>query len=135
MKLALAYVGILIVAVEAAVAIGYRPTVNTWGPTGLRSMWAAAGACLIGAVVAACPAALLASRRSPQTGLVCLAGTGVRLALTGGFAIAYQLFAEVHLRSFLAWLAVLYLLLLVIETMGGVLLVRRAMPVNKPGPG
>jgi hypothetical protein len=66
--------------------------------------------------------------------MVAFAGTAIRLLATGGLAVAYQAFGPVHVPSFLVCLLVLYLLLLVVETLLIVYLVVRVFPRQAPKP-
>ena len=125
MKLALIYIGALLAVAAAALAIGQRPTRERWGSAGVASMRAAVGMCLVAAVIAAVPIAVAAARKSPSTPQICLAGTVVRLLITGALALLYQMRGDVHLISFLLWLVIAYLSFLAGETTLTVMVVRR----------
>lgn len=133
MKLVFAYLGLLVVTAAIVAALGYRPTRDAWGESGIHSLWAANGICLAGALVAAVPVAWLASRKSPHTPQACLAGTVIRLLVSGGLAMGYQARANVHLRSFLIWLLGAYLALLAVETVFNVIVIRRYWPSPPEG--
>ena len=124
MKLVAVNLVALVGVVAIAVGIGHSPTLGRWGPAGIPSMWAAAVICLAAAVVAALTAAVVALRWPTYVGQAALAGTVIRLLLTGLLAVGYQLSTDVHLQSFLAWLLILYLLLLAVETVVAVVMVR-----------
>lgn len=128
MKLALIYIAALAAVGAALLALGDRPTRARWGEPGAASMRAAVAMCLAAAVFAAVPVAVAAARKSPATPQVCLAGTAIRLLITGLLALAYQARGDVHLRSFLAWLVIAYLSFLAAETLLTVVVVRRRWP-------
>ncbi len=133
MKLALIYVGTLFAVATLAVLIGASPTQAHWGPSGIESMKFAVGMCLIAAFVAAIPALMGAALRSSQTPMLCLAGTVIRLLVTGMLAMGYQTFFTVHLRSFLFWLLIAYLAFLAVETGFSVYIVRRRWSPSPTG--
>jgi hypothetical protein len=132
MKLAILYAGLLVGAAGVVVLLGDGPAVARWGEAGRASLRAAAVIGAVAAVIAALPAAVLAARRSGHVAQACVAGTAIRLVVTFGLAFGYQALCTVHLRSFLAGLTAVYLLLLVVETAVNVALVRR---VYSPRPG
>lgn len=127
MKCALLQAAVLTAVVIVAAACGYGLTVTKWGPAGLGSLQAAAIICLIAALLAAVPLGVVATYWPTYVGQAAFAGTAVRLLVTGALAIGYQVFVDVHLTSFLAWLVVLYLLLLLAETVWAVVVVRRRL--------
>lgn len=121
-----------IIAVAGLIAIamwlGDAPTRARWGEDGAASMWTAAGICALASVAAIAPAAvawLMAPKYLAQT---VLAGTAIRILVTGGLALLYQAFTKAHLPSLLVWLLSLYLPLLAVETISNVMLVRAAQP-------
>lgn len=115
----------LTAAVVLAVAFGSNPTQTRWGADGISAMYASAAICLIASVIGALPLPIVARKAPSYVGQAAFAGTALRLLLTGAMAGIYQSSTAVHLRSFLTWLASLYLLLLVIDTIFGVIIVRR----------
>jgi hypothetical protein len=133
MKLVVVNVLALVGVVALAVGIGYAPTLARWGAAGIASMWAAAVICLAAAGAAAVSLTLVALRWRSYVGQAALGGTVIRLLVTGLLAVGYQLWTPVHLRSFLLWLLVLYLLLLVVETVIGVVMVRTRWQISAPG--
>jgi len=130
-KLVLIYIVALVAVAAAAVLIGARPTEARWGTAGITSMKAAVGMCLTAALIAAAPIALATGRRSAYAPQACLGGTVLRLLITMGLALAYQSTAQVHMRSFLAWLVIAYLLFLSVETALTLWVVRRYW--SRPG--
>jgi len=125
MKLVAVNLIALVGIVAIAVGIGYTPTRVRWGAEGTGSMWAAVVICLSAALAAALPLLIVALRWPAYVGQAAFGGTAMRLLLTGLLAVGYQVvWTDVHLRSFLTWLLVLYLLLLVVETVIGVVMVR-----------
>lgn len=125
MKLALIYVAALLAVAAGAVLLGQGPALAHWGQPGLESLRFAVGICLIAALVAAIPALMGAALRSAQTPMLCLAGTVIRLMVTGILALAYQSFFSVHLRSFLFCLLIAYMAFLALETGFSVYIVRQ----------
>ncbi len=75
--------------------------------------------------VGAIPLAWVAPRYPSYIGQAVLAGTTLRLLLTGGIGLAYQEFAAPQSGSFLLWAVVFYFSLLVVESIFGVIAVRR----------
>ena len=128
MKCALLQVAVLTAVVIAAAACGHGLTATKWGPAGVASLQAAAIICLIAALLAAVLLGVVATYWPAYVGQAAFAGTAVRLLVTGALAIGYQVFADVHLTSFVAWLLILYLLLLLAETVLAIVLVRRRLP-------
>jgi hypothetical protein len=127
----------LVLAVAAAVSIGYGPTLHRWGDQGIASMFAAAAICLSVALLPALLMAVIAAQRPVHIGQAAFAGTMIRLLLAMPLLIAYQVFARPQVESFMYWATVLYLLLLAIETPFAVLAVRRfycATPRPREGP-
>ncbi len=125
MKLVLIYIVALLAVAAAAVLIGARPTEARWGAAGVTSMRAAVGMCLLAALIAAVPIAIATGKRSSYAPQACLGGTVLRLLITMGLAVAYQSTTQVHMRSFLSWLVIAYLLFLTVETALTVWVVRR----------
>lgn len=125
--------GLMIAVVAVAVGLGYRTTAAWWGEPGLRSMWAAAAICLIAGVLAFVPLAVTVLKAPSYAGQAAFAGTTIRLLATAGLTAAWQMLNDdVHLRSLLNWLVVLYLPLLAVETGIGVVLVRRSFAAAAP---
>ena len=106
-------------------SIGYIPTRNTWGEPGIRSMIAAGLICSGSALAGAMPMAWVAPRYPSYIGQAVLAGTTLRLLLTGAIGATYQKLVSPQLGSFLLWAMVFYISLLVVESIFGVLAVRR----------
>lgn len=125
MKLALTCALCLIAAVVATVAAGYAPTLSHWGEPGRDSLFAVAVICGGAAIIAMLPMAIVAPRHPAYIGQAALAGTVLRLLLTMGALVAYQVLYTPQLASFLFWAPILYLLLLAIETTFGVVAVKR----------
>ena len=124
MKLVAVNLVALVGVVAIAVGIGYGPTSGRWGPAGLASMWAAVVICLGAAVAGALPVALVGLWWRSYVGHAAIGGMVIRLLLTGSLALGCQHWGDVHLRSCLAGMVVLYLFLLVVETVIGVVIVR-----------
>ncbi|MBU0637251.1 MAG: hypothetical protein KKB50_00145 [Planctomycetes bacterium] len=125
MKIVAVQVGVLLAVVIVVVAIGYVPTQSAWGADGVASLRAATVICLTAALAATALLAAAVRWWPAYAGQAAFAGTTVRLLVTGVLAIAYQVLADVHVHSFLVWLLALYLPLMAVETVFGVLLVRR----------
>jgi len=136
LKLTIGFAILLALAVAAAAAIGYGPTESRWGAAGVDSMIAVAVICLGSALVALTPMALVAPRHPDYIGQAALGATVIRLLLTMGALVGYQVMAQPHMASFLLWAPLFYLLLLAIETTFGVIMVRRyyrATPTQSNG--
>ncbi|MCH7720009.1 MAG: hypothetical protein IH988_03340 [Planctomycetes bacterium] len=126
-------VGLLFAVAAVAVACGFGPTQTKWGDVGLQSLRAATVICLVAAVVAAVPLGIAAKWWPTYLAHAVFAGTAIRPLVTGSLAIAFQVFGDVHLKSFLLWLVVLYLSLMVAETAFGIVLVRRHLRMTVGG--
>ncbi|MCB9853852.1 MAG: hypothetical protein H6819_12200 [Phycisphaerales bacterium] len=125
MKLTLTCALFLLLAVAATVAVGYAPSHNRWGDEGQQSLLAVAAICGGAALVALIPMAVVAPRYPGHIGEAALAGTVIRLLVTMGAFVVYQVLYQPHMTSFLFWAPVFYLVLLAIETTFGVLAVKR----------
>jgi hypothetical protein len=125
----------LILATTAASAIGYAPTQARWGADGVHSMLAVAAICLGVAVIGIVPMAIIAPRWPQHIGQAVLAGTAIRLLLTMGAIVAYQVAADPQLGPFLFWATVFYLMLLSTESVFGVIAVRRFFRPPASGTG
>ncbi len=125
MKLTIYFAILLIVVVALTLAIGYSPTLSRWGDEGVASMMAVAVICLASAIVSILPLAFVAPRYPDQIGPAALGATVIRLFLTMGLLVAFQVMQQPHMASFLFWAPVFYLLLLAIETTFGVIMVKR----------
>ena len=121
----------LIAIIAAATAIGYAPTERQWGELGVRSMWAATSICGVAGMIAILPIPFVAAFSPGNVGNAIFAGTAIRLLVTMPLMLAFQMMTEVHLPSFLIWMLVLYMPLLVAETTAGVIVVRRAYPTKR----
>jgi hypothetical protein len=127
----LSFIGVL----ALAAAIGYAPTQNHWGEPGLRSMKAIGVICCVAAVIGALPISLVARRWPLYIGQAALAGTTIRLLLTGILGLSYQTMAKPHLASFLTWATVFYIMLLGVETGFAIVIVRKYYVPSGPAPG
>lgn len=107
------------------VAVGIAPSREHWGEPGVISLYAVAAICGGAALVALVPMAIVAPRYPDHIGQAALGGTVIRLLLTMGALVFYQMLYQPHLVSFLFWAPVFYLILLAIETTFGVLAVKR----------
>lgn len=88
-------------------------------------MLAVAVLCLVSAFIAILPIAFVAPRYPDQIGQAALGATVIRLLLTMGALVAYQVLKQPHMASFLFWAPIFYLLLLAIETTFGVIMVKK----------
>jgi len=127
MKLALIQVTLLTALVGLFAAIARDPVVGRWGAAGQSALFAAVVVCWGGAVVAAVPLGVVATYRPAWVAQAAFAGTAVRMLVTGGLALGYQLLVDVHLTAFLLCLLIGYLILLAAETGLAVVLIRRAL--------
>jgi hypothetical protein len=136
LKLTIGFAILLALVVVATAAIGYSPTQDRWGADGVDGMIAVAAICLGSALVALIPLAFVAPRYPDYIGQAALGATVIRLLLTMGALVAYQVLKQPHMASFLFWAPVFYLLLLAIETTFGVIMVKRhyrTMPTQTDG--
>ncbi len=136
MKLSLACLLSLILAVVVASAIGYAPTQARWGEPGVQSMLAIAVICLVASGVAAAPMFVVAPRWPAQIGNAVLAGTVIRLLATMAGMVGYQILAQPHSASFLFWATIYYLTLLAVDVAFGVVSIQkhyRATPNRSTG--
>ncbi len=127
MKLVLIQVTLLTAIVGLFAALARDPVVGRWGAAGQDALFAAAAACWVGAVVAAVPLGVIATCRPAWVARAAFAGTAVRMLVTGGLALGYQVLVDVHLTAFLLCLLIGYLILLAAETGLAVVLIRRAL--------
>jgi hypothetical protein len=125
----------LIGVVALAAAIGYGPTRDHWGEPGVSSMKAIAIICCVAAVIGAIPLCFVARRWPLYIGQAALAGTTLRLLVTGIIGLTYQTMAKPHLASFLAWATIFYMLLLAVETSFAIVIVRKYYVSSGPAPG
>lgn len=109
----------------ATAAIGYAPTQTRWGAEGVNSMLVIAGICLATAVLAFIPMMIVAPRWPDQIGSAALAGMGLRLFLTMGSMVCYQILLRPQFESFLFWAVIYYLIVLAIDTTFGVIAIKR----------
>lgn len=108
---------ILIAVVGIALAGGYPLTLKFFGPEGVAPLiWAASG-CGIAGLISLIPLAVtcrLGIREYlPQAAF---GGMVVRILLTGGYLLVVTYATQVPNWPFTVWLAVFYLILLVVET-------------------
>lgn len=125
MKLSILCISCLFITVIATAAIGYAPTQTRWGAEGVNSMLVIAGICLATAVLAFIPMMIVAPRWPDQIGSAALAGMGLRLFLTMGSMVCYQILLRPQFESFLFWAVIYYLIVLAIDTTFGVIAIKR----------
>lgn len=114
------------VVIVTAIGLGQEPTRARWGAPGVASMWAATWMCVAASIAAVAPVVLIAAFVPKYLAQTVLAGTAIRILVTGGLALLYQMSVDEHLPSLLTWLLVLYLPLLAVETFANVMLIRSA---------
>lgn len=115
----------LLLVTSAISAIGHGPTFARWGAEGVQTMNAVGAICLVSALVALIPLALVSIRWPHFIGQAALGCTVLRLMLTMAAGAVYQSIAKPQMGSFVFWAVVFYCLLLVVETAFGVFLVNR----------
>ncbi len=125
MKLAVCCAISLLLACCLTTAIGYAPSASRWGSDGTDSLLAVGVICLCSSLLALAPLGFVAPRYPEYIGQAGLAATVLRLMLTMGALVAYQVLMTPHLQSFLFWAPIFYLLLLAIETGFGVAMVKK----------
>ncbi len=124
MKYTLLQIGGLTVVVALLLLFAHGPVESRWGADGVRSLRGASVLCWAAALLAAIPAGLATAYWRQFAPQVALAGTVVRLLVTGALALAYYVFGDIHLESFLACVLANYLALLLAETVFIVYMVR-----------
>lgn len=129
----LLYVVAVAAAIAAAAWIGRGWAERQWGAEGVASMWAAAKICMAAGLIAAAPLPLVAAMSRTNLGYAVFAGTVIRLLATMAMMVGYQMTSAPHMRSFLSWMVILYLVLLAVETGMGVALVRRTAGAGARG--
>jgi hypothetical protein len=132
-KYALLQVAVLTAVGLLATALGKGLVIRVWGPVGVTSLYASTVICLIAAVLAAIPLGLVATYRRAYAPHVAFAGTAIRLVATAALGLGYQLYARPDLASFLVCLALLYALLLLVETLLVVFIVLRVFADRSRG--
>ncbi len=132
MRYLLYQLGLLTGVLGAAVALAYSPIAARWGPGGTQSLWAAAWIVAAPAALAALPLSLALTWWRQHAPQVAFAGTAIRLLGVGALALIYESLARPALAPFLTSLLVLYLALLLAETILVVFLVGRVFPRRAP---
>ncbi len=110
------------VAVSAVVAMvlvgaGFFPTRNLAGADGLWAMVAACGVSLVGSWIGAVPMALVSVGDRAAVATAALGAMAVRFAVVLFGALAVVLGSDVERPSFLIWVGISYLVLLVVDTL------------------
>jgi hypothetical protein len=125
LKLSIICILCLFAAVIATAAMGYAPTQARWGAEGVSSMIGIAVICLSSAIIAFVPIMIVAPNWPDQIGSAALAGTVLRLLLTVGGMLGYQVLFKPHFASFLFWSVIFYLLVLAIDTTFGAIAIKK----------
>ncbi len=105
----------VLVCAVVLVVLGYLPTLRLAGEEGLTAMLCAVFAVSLGSIIGGYPvfAAHLRGRPNPHAGLVAMM---VRLVVVALLATLLALSLPLESGPFLGWLAISYLLLLVVDT-------------------
>lgn len=114
----LRFSGLLIVAGGALALLGWYPTNNLGGASGIRGMLAGIGVGLAASLVGALPA-LRAKPDGDTTQLMVslLGGSGLRIAVALALSLAIVLGSEIERAPFLIWVGLSYLALLPLDVL------------------
>ncbi len=119
----------LILASGALAALGWFPTQNLGGASGIRAMLAGIGVSLAASLLGILP--VLRSRsggNASQEMVTLLGGTSLRMAVALGLSLVVVLGSEIARKPFLVWVGISYLALLPID----ILLTLSATRSNDP---
>ena len=114
-----------IAAAGGALAVGYLPTRTLAGPAGVSAMFLGMGIALVAALAGLVPPLLFVQRPPREQLTAVLTGMAIRFILTLGLLIAVMLAGQVHRVSAALWVAIGYVVLLAVDTIGVARLTRR----------
>lgn len=117
-------------AVLLAAIVGISPTKARVGPEGLEAMSLACGLSLLATVLGSVPVAWAALRSPKQVKNLGYGASLFRLVILTLLASLAALLVDVHLKTFLLWLGISYLVALCAEVVFLVLLIRKAEATN-----
>ena len=115
----LSYARFAVVAVVAAAVvagIGYFPTVRLAGSQAVWEMLVACGVSCVASCVGAVPLALATATQSRKVGQAILASTALRFLSVLLLVVVLTLFGGFDRVVFVLWVAISYLLMLVVDT-------------------
>lgn len=119
-----------VLAVLLAAAIGVSPTRARVGPDGVVAMAVACGLSVVATILGSVPVAWAALRSPKQVQTLGYGGSLFRLVVLTLLAVPALVLMDLHLRTFLLWLGVSYVVALGAEVVFLVLLIRRMEAPN-----
>ncbi len=117
-------------AVLLAAVVGVSPTKARVGEAGLAAMGLACGLSVLATVLGSVPVAWAALRAPKHVKNLGYGASLFRLVILTLLAAVVALHADVHLKTFLLWLGISYLVALGAEVVFLVLLIRKAEAIN-----
>ncbi len=128
------YVVLLILAPALAVllaaAVGLSPTQARVGPDGVAAMGLACGLSLLATILGSLPVAWAALSSPKHVKNLGFSASLFRLVILSLLAALAALLADLHLKTFLLWLGISYVVALAAEVVFLVLLIRKAEATN-----
>jgi hypothetical protein len=119
-----------VLAVLLAAAVGAAPTRARVGPDGLVAMGVACGLSVVATILGSIPVAWAALRSPKQVQTLGYGASLFRLVILTLLAVPALVLMDLHLRTFLLWLGVSYVVALGAEVVFLVLLIRRMEAPN-----
>lgn len=116
--------GVATLAGAVLVGIGWVPTSRMAGPDGLLAMGVGIGISYFAAMVAGLAIVFFRARTPGERQVMAMGAMAARMALTLGLFLGAALLKVAALRPMALWMAVSYLVFLVVETVFFVRLVR-----------
>lgn len=124
------FVGIGLATVLSVAAIGYYPTERHGADGGARAMLVGCGVSWIASCIGAIPTAVALSSRPKQAGTAILASTMVRFVTAIVLVVPLILSGWFDRTVLVLFVAVSYLMMLLVDTMLAVRMIRRAEEQN-----
>lgn len=121
-----AFVGIGFVTALSVAAIGYYPTERHTGGSGAASMLLGCGVSWIASCIGALPTAAALASRPKQAGAAVLTSTTVRFVTALVLVVPLVLSGWFHRTVLVLFVAVSYLMMLLVDTLLAVRMIRRA---------
>lgn len=119
-----------VAAVMLAALVGASPTRARIGPEGLVAMGVACGLSVVATILGSVPVAWAALRSPKHVSMLGYGGSLFRLIVLTLLAVPTLALMELHLRTFLLWLGVSYVVALCAEVVFLVLLIRKMEAPN-----
>jgi len=111
------FVGMSFAVAVVLVLVGFFPTRNLAGATGLVGMVAACGLSLLGSWLGAVPTTMVAAGDRPAVATAALGAMAIRFVVVLFGALAVVLGTPVERPPFLIWVGISYLVLLLVDTL------------------